>query len=191
MDEWLDDYLTKARDAFDIFDKQIFERGELDQRTKHFIAVASSTVMRCEACVEEHVEELRAWDATDEEIAAALGVAWLTTGSTQIYWMQDAYEELLGKAWYKRHLSEASQAFGEFHTAIFDDSVLDRKVTELVGLGVSVVARCQHCTEAHATQAMDYGASKQEVAEAVGVAWHVGAKSQVGWTDVLDDLLAE
>lgn len=191
MDDWLETYLGKAQDAFDIFDKQIFEHGELDERTKHFIAVAASTVMRCESCVEDHVEALKERDATDEEIAAALGVAWLTTGSTQIYWMEEKYEELLGKSWYKRHLADASKAFGEFHEAIFDDAVLDRKVTELVGLGVSVVSRCEHCTEAHATQAMDHGASEQEVAEAVGVAWHVGARSQVGWTGVLDDILAE
>lgn len=191
MDDWLEDHLAKARDAFDIFDKQIFERGDLDERTKHFIAVATSTVMRCESCVEEHTARLKEAGVADEEIAAALGVAWLTTGSTQIYWMEEKYEELIGTSWYKRHLPEASKAFGRFHEAIFDDSVLDRKTTELIGLGVSVVARCQHCTEAHATQAMNHDASKQEVAEAVGVAWHVGAKSQVGWTDVLDDILAE
>lgn len=191
MDDWLETYLGKAQDAFDIFDKQIFERGELDRMTKDYIAVAASTVMRCESCVTEHVERLKEQDATDEEIAAALGVAWLTTGSTQIYWMEETYEELLGKSWYKRHLADASKAFGQFHEAIFDDSVLGRKTVELIGLGVSVVARCQHCTEAHAKQAMNNGASKQEVAEAIGVAWHVGAKSQVGWTDVVDDILTE
>lgn len=188
MTDWLETYLGKADDAFDIFEKQVFERGELDRKTKELIAVAASTVLRSESSVEAHTEWAKEEGASDEEVAAALGVAWLTTGSTQLYWMQDKYEELLGKAWYKKHLTDASKAFGEFHEAIFEDSTLDRKVAELVGVGVSVVARCEHCTEAHITQAQQHGASEQEAAEAVGVAWAVGAETQVDWTDTYDTL---
>jgi len=189
MSDWMDEHLTKAADAFDIFEKQVFDHGELDRKTKELVAVAAGTVLRSEDSVESHATAAQEYGATDEEIAAALGVAWLTTGSTQIYWMQDKYEDILGTAWYKKHLTEASKKFGAFHDEIFDDSVLDRKTAELVGIGVSVVARCEHCTEAHMKQAMDNGASEQEAAEAVGVAWSVGASSQVGWTDVYDDVL--
>lgn len=191
MSDWLDDYLGKGRDAFEIFQKQIFERGELDGKTKEFIAVAASTVLRSENGVEQHAEKAKEMGASEEEVAAALGVAWLTTGSTQIYWMEEKYEEILGRAWYKRHLTEASKAFGQFHGAIFDDSVLDRKVVELIGVGVSVVSRCEHCTEAHLKQAMNHGASKQEAAEAIGVAWSVGAETQIGWTDAYDEIFSE
>ncbi|MFB6294911.1 MAG: carboxymuconolactone decarboxylase family protein, partial [Candidatus Nanohaloarchaea archaeon] len=121
--------------------------------------------------------------ASDEEIAAALGIAWLTTGSTQIYWMQDRYEELLDEAWYKRHLSEASQAFGDFHEEIYENTPRDETLAELAGVAVSVVSRCTHCTESHAGQAMNAGASKQEVAEAIGIAWSVAAEAQVSWMD--------
>lgn len=190
MADWLETYLKKADDAFGIFEKQVYEHGDLNRRTKELIAVASSTVLRSAEGVARHTEAAKEAGATDEEVAAALGVAWLTTGSTQIYWMQDRYEELLGKAWYKKHLTDASKAFGEFHEAIFDDSVLDRKVAELVGVGVSVVSRCEHCTEAHLEQAMEHGASEQEAAEAIGVAWTVGAETQVEWTDAYDELLA-
>lgn len=189
MTDWKEDHLKKASDAFDIFEKQVFEHGELEQKTKELIAVAAATVLRSEDSVVSHTEAAKELGATDEEVSAALGVAWLTTGSTQIYWMQDQYEELLGTAWYKKHLTDASKAFGEFHEAIFEDSVLDRKTAELIGVGVSVVSRCEHCTEAHMTQAMNHGASEQEAAEAVGVAWSVGAASQVGWTDVYDTVL--
>ncbi len=188
--DWLAEYVKKAKDSFDIFEKQVYEHGELDQKTKELIAVACSTVLRSENGVVQHTGAAKDLGATEDEIAAALGVAWLTTGSTQIYWMKDAYEELLDTAWYKRQLPEASKAFGEFHEAIFDHSELDRMVAELVGVGVSIVSRCQHCTEAHAKQAMGHGASKQDVAEAIAVAWAVGAESQVGWTDVYDTVLS-
>ncbi len=181
--DWLDDYLPKARDSFDIFQKQVYEHGDLERTTKELIAVAVATVMRSEQAVEQHVEAAREQGASDEELAAAIGAAWLTTGSTQIYWMQEKYEELLDKAWYKRHLAEASKAFGEFHEEIYDNSVLDETVMELAGAAVSVVSRCTHCTESHLQQAMDAGASKQEAAEAVGVAWSVAAESQVNWMD--------
>ncbi len=189
MGDWMEDYLKKAADAFDIFEKQVFEHGELDQKTKELIAVAASTVLRSEESVVSHTEAAKELGATDEEISAALGVAWLTTGSTQIYWMEDKYEDILGKAWYKKHLTEASKKFGEFHDEIFENSVLDRKTAELIGVGVSVVSRCEHCTEAHMKQAMNHDASEQEAAEAVGVAWSVGASSQVGWTTIYDDVL--
>lgn len=188
MTDWLEDFLPKGRDAFDIFRKQIYEHGDLDEKTKELIAVACSTVLRSEHGVVQHTEKAKELGATDEEVSAALGVAWLTTGSTQIYWMEDTYEDLLGHAWYKKHLKDASIAFGEFHEEIFDNTVLDRKTVELIGVGVSVVSRCQHCTEAHLKQGMNHGASKQEAAEAVGVAWSVGAETQAGWTDVYDDV---
>ncbi len=182
--DWLDDHLPKARDSFDIFEKQVYEEGDLDRVEKELVAIATACVMRSEESVERHVERAREHGASDEQIAGALGVAWLTTGSTQIYWMEEKYEELLDHAWYKRMLPDASRAFGEFHTAIFDEGPLAERVAELVGIGVSVVSRCEHCTEAHVTQAQNEGASKQEAAEAVAVAWHVAAESQVSWMDM-------
>ncbi|MDY6769351.1 MAG: carboxymuconolactone decarboxylase family protein [Candidatus Nanohaloarchaea archaeon] len=181
--DWLDDYMPKARDSFDIFRKQVYEEGDLARVEKELIAVATATVMRSEDAVAEHIDAAREHGASDEEVAASLGIAWLTTGSTQIYWMQDRYEELLDEAWYKRHLGEASKAFGDFHEEIYDNSVLDETTAELAGAAVSVVSRCPHCTESHAEQAMDAGASKQAVAEAIGVAWSVAAEAQVNWMD--------
>lgn len=189
MSDWLEEYLKKAKDSFGIFEKQVYEHGELDRKTKELIAVAASTVMRSEDGVISHTEAAKELGATDEDVSAALGVAWLTTGSTQIYWAEDTYEELLGHAWYKKHLTEASKAFGQFHKEIFENTVLERKTAELIGLGVSVVSRCEHCTEAHLKQAMNHGASEQEAAEAVAVAWSVGAETQVGWTETYGDVL--
>lgn len=191
MSDWKETHLKKAQDAFDIFQKQVYEHGDLDEKTKELVAVAVATVLRSEDAVETHTKAAKEQGASDEEVAAALGVAWLTTGSTQIYWMEDKYEDLLGHAWYKKHLTEASKAFGEFHEEVFDNSVLDKKVVELIGVGVSVASRCEHCTEAHSKQAMNEGASEKEVAEAISVAWAVGAESQVSWTNVYDDVLSQ
>lgn len=188
MSEWLESYLKKAQDSFDIFEKQVYQHGELDRKTKELIALAASTVMRSEDGVVSHTEAAKELGATDEEVSGAIGVAWLTTGSTQLYWMQDKYEELLGHAWYKKHLTGASKAFGQFHKEIFENTPLERKTAELIGVGVSIVSRCEHCTEAHLKQAMNHGATEQEAAEAVGVAWSVGAETQIGWTNTYDEV---
>ena len=47
---------------------------------------------------------------------------------------------------------------------------LDAKTRELIALAVAVTTRCQGCIEVHARKAIAAGATKQEVAEALGVA---------------------
>lgn len=47
---------------------------------------------------------------------------------------------------------------------------LDAKTRELIALAVAVTTRCDGCITVHAAQAVKLGASKEEVAEALGVA---------------------
>ena len=48
--------------------------------------------------------------------------------------------------------------------------VLDAKTRELIALAVSVTTRCDGCLTVHAAEAVKLGASKGEIAEALGVA---------------------
>ncbi len=50
------------------------------------------------------------------------------------------------------------------------DGVADRKSRELLMLALACVCRCSHCTREHIQQALDLGATKDEVAEALLVA---------------------
>lgn len=47
---------------------------------------------------------------------------------------------------------------------------LDAKTRELIALAVSVTTRCDGCITVHAGEAIKHGASREEVAEALGVA---------------------
>jgi AhpD family alkylhydroperoxidase len=47
---------------------------------------------------------------------------------------------------------------------------LDAKTRELIALAVSVTTRCDGCITVHAAEAVRLGASKGEIAEALGVA---------------------
>ena len=47
---------------------------------------------------------------------------------------------------------------------------LDAKTRELIALAVSVTTRCDGCITVHAAEAVKLGASKGEIAEALGVA---------------------
>jgi AhpD family alkylhydroperoxidase len=47
---------------------------------------------------------------------------------------------------------------------------LDAKTRELIALAVSVTTRCDGCIAVHAAEALEQGATKDEIAEALGVA---------------------
>ncbi len=51
---------------------------------------------------------------------------------------------------------------------------LEPKLKELIALGISIAARCDGCVAYHAKAAWDRGASRDEVAEAIGVAIYMG-----------------
>jgi AhpD family alkylhydroperoxidase len=52
---------------------------------------------------------------------------------------------------------------------------LDQKMRELIAIAVAVTLRCQGCIDAHARKARAAGATKEEIAEALGVAIAVNA----------------
>ncbi len=57
-------------------------------------------------------------------------------------------------------LSQAGQKTGQ----------LDAKTRELIALAVSVTTRCDGCITVHTAEALKQGASREEIAEALGVA---------------------
>lgn len=61
-------------------------------------------------------------------------------------------------------------AFASLHGAAFCDGALDRKSKELIALAISVAERCDGCIASHAQGAARAGATRDEVAEAIGVA---------------------
>lgn len=64
-----------------------------------------------------------------------------------------------------RALSDAGQKTGK----------LDAKTRELIALAVSVTLRCDGCITTHTSAAIQHGASKEEIVEALGVAISINA----------------
>ena len=70
----------------------------------------------------------------------------------------------------RRAIPEVWKAYADLHTYALTDGVLPAKVKELIALAISVVRECDGCIASHARGAHRQQASRQEVAEALGVA---------------------
>ena len=62
-----------------------------------------------------------------------------------------------------------ASALHKLETATREGNVLDAKTHELISLAVAVTTRCDGCIAAHAAAAKKAGASKEEIAEALGI----------------------
>ncbi len=188
--EWIEDRLEDVSKGREGLEKAVFQDGALDEREKRLCAVVASSLARDEPGLEEQIQEAKDAGADEADISGALSAAWMTSGSTQIYWAQDLFEEEIEHAWYKRRLKEASKTFGKFHKAVMGEGPLPEAFMEVLCTVVACMERCSHCTESHIKQALDKGATKDQLAEALGVAWLIGGDSQVSWLeDRFDELL--
>ena len=84
---------------------------------------------------------------------------------------QDAFEELRGPTRSLRAASSGAWAgFASMHDAAMADGALARKTKELIALAIAVTKQCDGCIVSHAKGAARYGATPEEVAEALSVA---------------------
>jgi AhpD family alkylhydroperoxidase len=67
-------------------------------------------------------------------------------------------------------IPEVYRGFAQMSRAAMADGALDARTKELVALAVSVATKCDGCIAAHAKGAARQGASREQAAEAIGVA---------------------
>jgi len=67
------------------------------------------------------------------------------------------------------------QAFAEMGKAALEPGALDTKTKELMALAISVAVRCDPCVTYHAAAAQKQGATREEIAETMGIAVYMGA----------------
>ena len=79
------------------------------------------------------------------------------------------------------------EIYFQFYKETYKPSVLDRKTKELVAIGASLAAKCQGCLEGHVKKALKFGASREEVSEAIAIAIGVNAAAIVDLTDIAAD----
>jgi AhpD family alkylhydroperoxidase len=70
-------------------------------------------------------------------------------------------------------------AFSQMAQGAAKGGALDAKTKELIAFAISVATRCDACIAFHAKAARKHGASRKEVAEALGMAIYMGAGPSV------------
>lgn len=79
------------------------------------------------------------------------------------------------------------EIYFQFYKETYKPSVLDRKTKELVAIGASLAAKCQGCLEGHVKKALKFGATREEISEAIAIAIGVNAAAIVDLTDIAAD----
>ena len=69
---------------------------------------------------------------------------------------------------------EVMEAFNKLHKAGVATRALDTKTKELMALAISIVVRCDDCIAHHIHDSLEAGATREEIADAIGVAILMG-----------------
>ena len=79
---------------FFALDSGAYRDGPLDGRTKELLGLVASTVLRCNDCIDYHLERCVEADWRDEELHDALNVALVVGGSIVIPHLRHAFETI-------------------------------------------------------------------------------------------------
>jgi AhpD family alkylhydroperoxidase len=76
------------------------------------------------------------------------------------------------------------EIYFQFYKETYKPSAIDRKTKELVAIGASLAAKCQGCLEGHIKKALKFGATREEISEAIAIAIGVNAAAIVDLSDI-------
>jgi len=82
---------------------------------------------------------------------------------------------------------EIIKGFGALNHASKQTRHLDAKTRELIALAVAITTRCEGCIDAHAAAAHKAGATREEIAEALGVAIALNAGAALTYAGYVMD----
>ncbi|MDQ0285439.1 AhpD family alkylhydroperoxidase [Desulfofundulus luciae] len=91
-----------------------------------------------------------------------------------------------------KELPRVMKGFRDLHEAVISDGALSAKQKELIAVGIGVAIRCHYCIAVHVAKALELGATREEIMEAVGVAVLMGGGPAAAYAtealQVLDSL---
>jgi AhpD family alkylhydroperoxidase len=61
------------------------------------------------------------------------------------------------------------EAFGRLDDGVYSKGMIPKKYKELTGLAISILSRCEECILYHVQGALNAGASKEEIIEAIKI----------------------
>ncbi|MBO9472898.1 MULTISPECIES: carboxymuconolactone decarboxylase family protein [unclassified Shimia] len=71
-------------------------------------------------------------------------------------------------------IPDTARAFGGLSKSVKEGGVLDHKTKEFVALGMAIVSRCEPCISLHCEALVKAGATKDEIADVLGMAIQMG-----------------
>lgn len=74
----------------------------------------------------------------------------------------------------RQAIPDLMKGFAGMGAATYKDGALTGKVKELIALAIGISLRCEGCIAHHTKSAIDHGATREEVSEAIATAIHMG-----------------
>ncbi|MGA2379139.1 MAG: carboxymuconolactone decarboxylase family protein [Spirochaetia bacterium] len=75
---------------------------------------------------------------------------------------------------YYQEASPAYRAFQELAKQAFRPGALEKRVKEMIAIAISIVVKCEPCIEHHVREALQDGATEEQIVEAIEVAFEMG-----------------
>ena len=76
------------------------------------------------------------------------------------------------------------KVYFDFYQETYKKTSIDRKTKELIAIAASLGFKCQGCLNGHIKKAKKYGATNEEISEAIVIAMGVAAAAVVDLTDI-------
>lgn len=76
---------------------------------------------------------------------------------------------------------ELNAAFMQMDQAAYVEGELDRKTKEMMGLAIAMFTRCEYCMTLHTKNALDNGATRDELLEVIAVAVAFGGSPTMSY----------
>lgn len=70
--------------------------------------------------------------------------------------------------------SHVYRSFVDMEQKTYTDGKLDKRYKELIAIGISIIINCESCLEWHIKQALDSGATREQVIESIEVGIEMG-----------------
>jgi AhpD family alkylhydroperoxidase len=106
-------------------------------------------------------------------------------------WLEQTKERTAALRDLRTGMPEVMKAFGNMAQSALVAKALDPKTKELIALGISVAIRCDDCIGFHVKAAIEQGATREEVTEALAMAIYMGAGPSVMYASHALDAYAQ
>lgn len=168
-------------EAFSGFNESVFTEGALSKKEKEIIAVAIAHVIESPNSIDTHSRNARAEGASLEELVEAVFVVagveagGAVTHSTHISNAIDpeASDALYNRSnlkklgFLRRNSPDGFKAYSNFSGIAVKAGKLSSKFKEIIAVAVAHATQCPYCIDVHTKNAINQGATNEELSEGV------------------------